>query len=161
MTPLPPPPPSVWLWPAFGPCERDCAEFLDAEAVDAELRLDALFAAAPLLRDRPLLDGALRLRVLVPLPLLLPEERELLPFVPELDVAICPLLDLLLVRFVCAATAEQAIGQAADRRPDDRRRGQRLERRRVFAERALDGNSTEKLLDRHPSLSAIEFLSIA
>jgi hypothetical protein len=105
--PLPPSPPVGRLAAPFGRAELFDAELFDAEPrlaelFDADLRLAELFDAepelaelfcpAPVLRERPLLDGLVRLRVVACRPLLLREERErlLLLFVPELVVAISP-----------------------------------------------------------------------
>jgi hypothetical protein len=72
--PLPPLPPVGRLEPPFGRAELFDAELFDAELLDAELPLAELFDAEllgpePLLRDRPLLDGLVRLRGVVRPPL--------------------------------------------------------------------------------------------
>jgi hypothetical protein len=68
-------PPVGWLAPPFGRAELFEAELfdaerLDAELFDAELRLAELLGPELVLRDRPLLDGLVRLRVVACLPLL-------------------------------------------------------------------------------------------
>jgi hypothetical protein len=81
----PPLPPVAWLAPPFGRAALFEAELFDAERFDAELfdaelrlaellgpelRLAELLVPELVLRDRPLLDGLVRLRVVACLPLL-------------------------------------------------------------------------------------------